>query len=86
MMDLIVLFSLSSFLSLQILAQPPPAPQIEGNNHMVTYQAILNTAKVIQGSITGVSAADGKGVDFNVNFFSFPEPSIGPYGELPMCL
>lgn len=84
-MDLVLLFSFISSLFLLISAQPPPAPQIENNPHMVTYQAILNGAKPIQGSITGVSAVDGKGVDFNVNFFSFPDPSIGPYGAFSTC-
>jgi hypothetical protein len=58
------------------------APVIENNPSMVTFQAILQPSKPIQGTITGVSAANGTGVDFNINFFGFPDPAVGPFGRL----
>jgi hypothetical protein len=45
-----------------------------------TYQAILNSSKPIQGSITGVASDTGTGVNFNIILSDFPDPTIyGPF-------
>jgi hypothetical protein len=67
------------YLSSLVFAQ---APVVENNPAMVTFQAILNTSKSIQGTLTGVSAENGTGVNFNINFFSFPDAAVGPFGRL----
>ena len=82
-MSLLTFTLISSLLLLASAQAPSNAPVTENNRRLVTYEAILQTSKPIQGRVTGVSAENGTGVDFNVNFFSFPDPSIGPYGIVP---
>jgi len=51
----------------------------ENNPNMVAYVATLPTGNGIQGQIEGVSNTNGTGVNFNINFFNFPDPSEGPF-------
>ncbi|KPI43738.1 Cell surface Cu-only superoxide dismutase 5 [Cyphellophora attinorum] len=44
-----------------------------------TYQAILNSSKPIQGSITGVASDNGTGVNFNIILSDFPDYAIYVY-------
>lgn len=50
-----------------------------------SYQAVLpdsNTTS-IRGQITGTSNSNGTGVEFNINFYGFPdEAANGPFGML----
>ncbi|KAI1629789.1 superoxide dismutase [Exophiala viscosa] len=55
------------------------APITENNPKMATYQAVLQESQPVQGQITGVSNDNGTGVNFNVNFFGFPDASAGPF-------
>ena len=66
------------------------APITNGNPVGVTYQAILPPTNFdgltdIQGSISGSSNSNGTGVVFNVNFYNFPSPSLGPFREFLWC-
>jgi hypothetical protein len=81
MMHLLTLiFSLALF-SLRTFAQADEdAPITQDNPTMATFQAVLQLDKPVQGQITGVSNGNGTGVNFNVNFFSFPPASAGPFG------
>jgi hypothetical protein len=83
MIVLTFLITIIVFASAQALSN---APVVENNPRLVTFQAILQDSKPIQGTITGVSAENGTGVDFNINFHEFPDPSIGPYGMLYLRL
>ena len=58
------------------------APITQNNPSRVTFQAILQINKPIAGQITGVSNDNGTGVTFNINFYSFPDISEGPFSEL----
>lgn len=51
----------------------------------VTYTATLPDSPTsgIRGFISGTSGANGTGVQFNVNFFGFPDASLGPFSTLP---
>jgi hypothetical protein len=69
------LFALAS------LAQNTTAPVTQNNPSRATFQAVLQTNKPVQGLITGVSGDNGTGVNFNINFFSFPDISAGPFSE-----
>ncbi|KIW67247.1 hypothetical protein PV04_06512 [Phialophora macrospora] len=55
------------------------APITENNPSRVTFQAVLQSGKPVQGQITGVSNDNGTGVSFSVNFFSFPDVALGPF-------
>jgi hypothetical protein len=46
-----------------------------------SYQAVLPDRPTtnIRGQITGTSNANGTGVVWNVNFYGFPDPSLGPF-------
>jgi hypothetical protein len=74
----VALFSLALFVSAQ---GQTPAPLITNNPSMATYQAILDPQRSPHGTITGVSGNNGTGVDFNINFFDFPDPNVGPYSS-----
>jgi hypothetical protein len=47
----------------------------------VSYQAVLpeKATTNIGGQITGTSTANGTGVMWNVNFYGFPDVSLGPF-------
>ncbi|KIW18755.1 hypothetical protein PV08_03044 [Exophiala spinifera] len=76
---LTLIYYLTLFL-LQVMAQySNDAPVTENNPTKATFQAIFQVDKPIQGQITGVSSENGTGVNFNVNFFNFPDASIGPF-------
>ena len=50
-----------------------------------SYQAVLPESNTtgIRGQITGTSNSNGTGVEFNINFYGFPnEASNGPFGML----
>jgi hypothetical protein len=51
----------------------------ENNPNGVTYIASLPSGNGIQGQIVGVSNTNGTGVNFNVNFYQFPDASEGPF-------
>lgn len=51
----------------------------ESNPSGVAYMASLPNGNGIQGQIEGVSNSNGTGVNFNVNFFNFPDASEGPF-------
>jgi len=51
----------------------------ENNPSQVAYVATLPTGNGIQGQIEGVSNTNGTGVNFNINFFNFPDTSEGPF-------
>ncbi|MCJ1338255.1 hypothetical protein MMC09_003541 [Bachmanniomyces sp. S44760] len=57
------------------------APVITNEPPGVAYQAVLPNSKTtsVRGSITGVSNTNGTGVNFNVNFYGFPDMSLGPF-------
>ena len=57
------------------------APITQNNPTRVTFQAVLQVNKPVQGQITGVSDDNGTGVNFNVNFFKFPDISVGPFSK-----
>ena len=70
------------FFALFVLGQTAlDAPMTENNPKMATYQAVLQMSQPVQGQITGVSNDNGTGVNFNVNFFGFPDASAGPFGK-----
>lgn len=48
------------------------APISQNNPTDASIQASLFAFNVIQGTITGVSPANGTGTSFNINFFAFP--------------
>ena len=54
----------------------------ENNPTMVAYMASLPSGTSVQGIIEGVSNANGTGVEWNVNFFQFPDASKGPFRKL----
>ncbi|KAK4944175.1 Cell surface superoxide dismutase [Cu-Zn] 4 [Elasticomyces elasticus] len=63
-----------------VLAQTAlDAPITQNNPEYATYQAVLQESNPVQGQITGVSNDNGTGVNFNVNFFGFPDASVGPF-------
>ncbi|OQV10545.1 hypothetical protein CLAIMM_14526 [Cladophialophora immunda] len=70
-------------LVLPILAQETSnstdAPITQNKPSRATFQAILQADKPVQGQITGVSNDNGTGVNFNVNFFNFPDITQGPF-------
>jgi hypothetical protein len=45
----------------------------------VTYVASMPIGNGIQGHIVGVSSLNGIGVNFDINFFHFPNASEGPF-------
>src|ERR1700730_2539902 len=51
----------------------------ENNPSQVAYVATFPTGNGIQGQIEGVSNTNGTGVNFNINFFNFPDASEGPF-------
>ncbi|EXJ71704.1 uncharacterized protein A1O5_05512 [Cladophialophora psammophila CBS 110553] len=55
------------------------APVTQDNPSRATFQAVLQVDKPVQGQITGVSNDNGTGVNFNVNFFAFPDVMQGPF-------
>ncbi|OAP60902.1 hypothetical protein AYL99_05904 [Fonsecaea erecta] len=55
------------------------APITQNNPLRATFQAVLQADKPVQGQITGVSNDNGTGVNFNVNFFNFPDITQGPF-------
>ena len=60
--------------------------QISTNNPIgVTYQAILPDSNTtgIRGYIAGTTNTNGTGVNFNINFYGFPDQSLGPFS---MCI
>ena len=66
------------------------APITTNNPAGVTYQAILpkvnfDGATDVQGYISGTSNSNGTGVVFNINFYNFPSPSLGPFSESFTC-
>lgn len=76
-----LLASLTILFSASAVAQTQPAAPLATNQPAgITYQAILDGSKPIQGSITGVSAANGTGVTFNIEFRGFPD-GLGPFGK-----
>lgn len=60
-----------------------PAAVIENNPIGVTYTAILpdKASTGIRGYVAGTTAANGKGVDFNINLFGFPSADLGPFSK-----
>lgn len=91
MKPLITLFHILSFLVHSILAQDASpstdAPITENNPDRATFQAVLQQDKPVQGQITGVSNDNGTGVNFNVNFFNFPDDDdAGPFSKSPRPL
>ena len=70
----------------QELSNSTNAPITENNPARVTFQAVFQADKPVQGQITGVSNDNGTGVNFNVNFFSFPDVSIGPFSKFSHLL
>ena len=72
-------------------AQSQPVPgttgklgdaQISTNNPIgVTYQAILPDSNTtgIRGYIAGTTNSNGTGINFNINFYGFPDQSLGPF-------
>jgi hypothetical protein len=69
-------------LFLSAVAQNTTAPVTQNNPSRAIFQAVLQNNKPVQGQITGVSGDNGTGVNFNINFFSFPDISVGPFSEL----
>ena len=49
----------------------------------VAYVATLPTGTSVQGMIEGVSNTNGTGVQFNVNFYQFPDGQ-GPFRQSPI--
>jgi hypothetical protein len=83
---LILAFSLLA-LALGTLAQESQdAPVVSNNPKMATFQAVLQQNKTVQGQITGVSNDNGTGVNFNINFYDFPDAAEGPFSKFPRCL
>jgi hypothetical protein len=77
----------STFFSAVVLAQTTgqlgDAAVVSNNPRGVSYQAILpekNTTS-IRGQITGTSNSDGTGVNWNINFYGFPGPALGPFSK-----
>ena len=58
----------------------------ENNPTMVAYMASLPSGTGVQGTIEGVSNANGTGVEWNVNFFQFPGASKAPFRKLETAL
>ncbi|KIW85882.1 hypothetical protein Z517_01275 [Fonsecaea pedrosoi CBS 271.37] len=83
MMDLFNMLFPFFILVLSVIAQEmgniTDAPVTQNNPSRATFQAILQVGKPVQGQITGVSSDNGTGVNFNVNFFDFPDISQGPF-------
>ncbi|KAI4125278.1 MAG: hypothetical protein LQ338_004350 [Usnochroma carphineum] len=54
---------------------------VEGNPVGVTYTAVLPNSPTtgVRGYVAGTSNANGTGVNFNVNFYGFPDASLGPF-------
>lgn len=91
-MKLLTLFLCAALLALKVVADDDYddqeadqndhiAPVVENNPKSATFQAVLQSAKPVQGQITGVSHDNGTGVDFNINFFDFPPSEEGPFSE-----
>ncbi|KAJ9607877.1 Cell surface superoxide dismutase [Cu-Zn] 4 [Cladophialophora chaetospira] len=76
---LALLFPLTISVLAQETSNSTNAPITENNPIRVTFQATLQSNKPVQGQITGVSNDNGTGVNFNVNFFSFPDAALGPF-------
>lgn len=57
---------------------------VEGNPVGVTYTAVLPNSPTtgVRGYVAGTSNANGTGVNFNVNFYGFPDASLGPFCTL----
>ena len=80
-----------SALSLASAQAPQPIPgttgklgdaQISTNNPIgVTYQAVLPDSNTtgIRGYIAGTTNSNGTGIYFNINFYGFPDQSLGPF-------
>jgi hypothetical protein len=62
------------------------APITEDNPSRVTFQGVLQSGKPVQGQITGVSNDNGTGVSFSINFFSFPDVSLGPFSKFDLIV
>ena len=73
------------FIGTSVLAQETSnstnAPVTENNPIRVTFQAVLQVGKPVQGQLTGVSNDNGTGVNFNINFFQFPDVALGPFSK-----
>lgn len=68
------------------IAQTTPAAITTNNPLGATYQAILQDKNTtgIRGSITATSNSNGTGVEFQVEFFGFPdENAYGPFSKCP---
>jgi hypothetical protein len=52
---------------------------IQNNPGGVTYIASMPIGKGIQGQVVGASIVNGIGVNFDINFFQFPNASEGPF-------
>ena len=85
-MALLTFLACVLFVAISALAQNDTSIALitENNPTGVTFQAILQVGKPVQGQITGVSNENGTGVNFNVNFFSFPDVSLGPFSKSPL--
>lgn len=75
---LLLLTAFSTLVLTQTTGKLGDAPIIQNNPAMATYQANLQSGKEVQGTITGVSDINGTGVNFNINFYSFPTTG-GPF-------
>jgi len=54
----------------------------------VTYTAILpdSPKSSIRGYVAGTSNANGTGVNFNINIYGLPDPSLGPFSKFTFTL
>jgi len=84
-MKLLTLLLSITLLAVKVLAdeghEDHIAPVVENNPKSATFQAVLQTGKLVQGQITGVSHDNGTGVDVNINFFEFPPSEEGPFSK-----
>ncbi len=83
-MTLLTFLASILFVAISVLAQNDTSIALitENNPIRVTFQAQLQIGKPVQGQISGVSNDNGTGVVFNVNFFSFPDVTLGPFSKL----
>ena len=56
----------------------------QNNPSGVSYTATLPSGNGIQGYVEGTSNDNGTGVMFNVNFYQFPDASLGPFRKQPL--
>jgi len=74
-------FAFTLFLMSSFADDSQDAPITQQNPKMATFQAVLQQDKPVQGQITGVSNDNGTGVNFNINFYDFPDVSLGPFSK-----